>query len=124
MLDKIRLNLKNELQEDYKPQLGKGFDFACCSFLRVVYELIIKQVELGMSDDEILQGCYEKGRIPDENEILIWNNHMVKLGWRDENPEILKYLETYKKGSGLEGRSDIVTFFDFIEVDEKRSLQV
>jgi hypothetical protein len=124
MLDKIRLNLKSELQEDYKPQLGKGFDFACCTFLQDVYELIIKQVELEMSDDEILQGCYERGRMPDENEILIWNNHMVKLGWRDENPEIFKYLEAYKKGSGLEARSDIVTFFDFIEVDEKRSLQI
>ena len=42
---------------------------------------------------------------------------MEKKGWRDEESA---QLETYKAQSGLSNRDDIVTFFDYYEVDEMR----
>ncbi len=41
-----------------------------------------------------------------------------KRGWRDEASE---NLEKYKALSGLAHRADLVTFFDYYEVDEGRA---
>jgi len=120
MLDKIRLNLKGELPDDYLTQLGKGLDMRCCRFLRVDYDRLVQKVESGLSDGEILEWSFIAGRKPGEDEKFVWNNFMIKLGWRDENPDIAKRVEAYKKASGLEERDDIITVFDYIEVDEKR----
>ena len=38
MLDKIRMDLTGEIDDAYRPYLGKGFDGRCCEFLRVEYE--------------------------------------------------------------------------------------
>lgn len=49
MLDKIRLLAEGSLPEDYHPNLGKGFDGACCRFLRVAYEDVFLLRELNRS---------------------------------------------------------------------------
>ena len=45
---------------------------------------------------------------------------MLKRGWRDEDDGSTLELEAYKAGSGLAHRTDLVTFFDYYEVDEGR----
>jgi hypothetical protein len=42
---------------------------------------------------------------------------MLKGGWRDDDDG---ELERYKAASGLADRKDILTFFDYYEVDEGR----
>ena len=44
---------------------------------------------------------------------------MRKRGWNDE---ITKFLVRRKKESGMAGRSEIRTMFEYIDVDEGRSL--
>ena len=46
---------------------------------------------------------------------------MVKRGWRDEGDGSTQELESYKARSGLAHRTDLVTYFDYYEVDEKRA---
>jgi len=117
MLDKIRLMAEGKLPPDYHKNLGKGFDGRCTRFLHVDYNELRDQVLKRGSGEDILQGCFEKGRKPSEEEILIWNNFMVKRAWKDEaSPE----LEKYKASSGLSDRTDIQTLFDYYEVDEGR----
>lgn len=122
MLDKIRLNLKGELGQDYLAQLGKGFDWSCCMLLRVEYSQVVEKVASGMSDSDILKWCFTMGRKPEDYDAAVWNSYMIKCGWREENPQITQILERNKMDCGFQDREDILTFFDCIEADEKRKL--
>lgn len=119
MLRKIRLRAEGKLPEEYHKYMGLGFDRRCWRFLRVDYETLVTRVLAGGSDEEILEWCFTHGYRPNENEILVWNEYMIKRGWRDTDApasEIQEYKETY----GLGHRTDILTYFDFYEVDEGR----
>src|SRR5712691_6574214 len=122
MLDKIRLHARRELGEDYHANLGKAraADGGCCAFLRVDYAELRAQVLQGGSDDEILEWSYEKGRRLNDADLLVWNNFVSKLGWRDFATPT---LEAYKRKHGLEHRTDILTIGDLIDFDEGRFQQ-
>ena len=120
MLDKIRLKEKGDLPEEYFPHLQRGFNTNCCEFLGVEYQTVVQKVKEGLSDSEILQWCFETGGPKSDSEILLWNSFVIKKGWRDEDPGTLERLKGFKQSSGLEHRDDILTVFDYIEVDEGR----
>jgi gluconokinase len=117
MLDKIRLHARGELRPDYHANLGHGADGWCVGFLRVPYPELTRRVLEGGTDEEILQWCYEHGRRLDDNDLYIWNMFATKLGWNDR---ATPRLEKYKAESGLAGRTDILTIFDYFDVDEGR----
>ena len=119
MLDKIRVHAEGKLPPDYQANLGKGFDENCTRFLRVEYNQLVERVKQGGSDEEILEWCYANGRRPAEDDIEVWNEFMRKRGWHDE---IAEFLTRRKKEAGMAGRSEIKTMFEFIDVDEGRSL--
>jgi len=120
MLHKIRLRAAGKLRADFHPNLGSGFDGRCCRFLGVTYSTVRDRALAGGTDDEILAWCFTNGTRPSEEQILIWNKFMLKRGWRDEDDDSTQELERYKASSGLAHRSDILTFFDYYEVDEGR----
>lgn len=119
MLRKIRLRASGQLPDDYLPYMGLGFDRRCVRFLGVTYEALVERVATGGTDEEILEWCFATGKRPSEVEIHVWNEYMIKRGWRDtDSPSI--DLQEYKEKYGLGHRSDIRTYFDFYEVDEER----
>lgn len=118
MLDKIRQHARGELHERHQPFLGKGFDDRLCRFLRVDYAALRARVLAGASDEEALAWCRETGRGFDEVDVLVWNGFVSKRGWRDETSPA---LEADKAKSGLAHRADLVTFFDYYDVDEGRA---
>lgn len=120
MLDKIRLQMSDELPLEYHSRLGEGLDGRCCKFLKVSYKDVIEKVKQGLMDHEVLAWCFNYGKHPDEDDVLIWNKFMLKTGWRDEDEGATQRLQEYKKMAGLENREDIITVFDFFEVDENR----
>ena len=117
MLDKIRSHAKGELPPDYHPNLGRGFDEKCVTFLRIKYDQLVERVKQGGRDEAILQWCFKIGRRPSEDEIYVWNEFMRKRGWNDEVSETLKRR---KQEAGMADRSDIQTAFQFIDADEGR----
>jgi hypothetical protein len=117
MLDKIRLKAAEKLPTDYHKNLGVGFDGRCCRFLGVTYVAVQQRVLQKNTDEEILQWCFDHGRKPNDEEILIWNAFMTKRGWRDDNTE---QLNRQKAESGLSDRNEIQTLFDYYEFDEGR----
>src|ERR1700736_3693844 len=119
MLDKIRLHAKNELHEDYQPNFGtpQTADSACCNFLRVHHRDLIKRVKEGSTDEEIMEWCFEKGRRPNQGDILVWNGFISKLGWRDF---VAPRLEQRKQEMGIADRQDIQCIPDLIDFDEGR----
>jgi gluconokinase len=120
MLDKIRMHLAGDIDEAYRPYLGKGFDGRCCEFLRVDYEDLRKLVEEGQSNEEVLAWCCQNGRNWDDMDILMYNSFMVKRGWNDEDPEVSAWLGELKRRTGLAHRDDLKTFFEYLDADEQR----
>ena len=117
MLDKIRLHEAGKLPSEYQGNLGDGFDGYCCRFLQLDYPALAERVKGGGSDEEILEWAFRAGRKPNDQEILVWNEFMRKRGWNDEASE---RLQMRKGESGFTDRNDVVTFFDYIDLDEGR----
>lgn len=118
MLDKVRKHARGELREDFWEFLGKGFDGRCCNFLRVPYEELRARVLEGGTDEEIFAWCQQRGRALNAEDIRTWNGFARTRGWRDEASE---GLEKNKAASGLAHRKDLLTYFDYYEVDEGRA---
>ena len=118
MLDKIRKHARGELREDFHENMGKGFDGRCCAYLHVDYAALKARVLQGGTDDEIFVWCQQNGRPLHEMDIFLWNNFAAKRGWRDD---ATANLEKYKADSGFAHRKDLLTFFDYYEVDEGRA---
>jgi hypothetical protein len=119
MLDKIRLQVRGELHEDYHKNLGtpRTLDSACCNFLRVNYDALRERVLQGGSDEEILEWCFKTGRHLNDGDIFVWNAFASKLGWRDSSTAL---LEERKKKYGIADRTDVLTIADLIDFDEGR----
>src|SRR5687767_6721189 len=117
MLDKIRLEAGGQLPSEYKANLGGGFDARCVTFLGVEYPALADRVRQGGTDEELMEWCLEQGRRPSAEEIEVWNEFMRKRGWNDEATSMLR--RRLSEGN-FENRSDIQTFFDYIDLDEGR----
>lgn len=122
LLDKVRLHAAGRLPEDLVENLGKGFDARCTHFLRVDYAALVDRVRQGGdgADEAILEWCFSHGRQPDEEEIEIWNAFMQKRGLKDDGTST---LERRKRESGLDGRTDVETMFQYLDADEGRPVQ-
>jgi hypothetical protein len=120
MLDKIRLHSKRELPALYLEFLGAGFDGRCCSYLGVDYDALRQRTLLGGANEEILEWCFQNGRRLSQVEMLVWNGFATKRGWRDGDA-VTAVLQGFKEQAGLGDRDDIMTFFDFYDMDEGRT---
>ena len=120
MLDKIRLNAEGRLPPGYFVGVDDdptSFDARCTRFLGINYNELVARTLEGESDEEILDWCFEHGRKPGEEEILIWNAFISKRGWRDEASDD---LQAAKKRLGWEDRDDIQTWVDLHDAEEGR----
>ena len=121
MLDKIRLHAAGRLGPRYHANLGGGFDGRCCRLLGVAYPALCAHVlSTDESDEQILAWCRAHGNPLSDEQILVWNKFMTKRGWRDEDDGSTQELAAYKAAGGLAHRTDLLTFFDYYEVDEGR----
>ena len=120
MIDKIRLHAEGALPTNgYTEHLGGGFDGRCLRFLGLAYEEVKSHVLAGETDEAIFAWALAHGRKPSEDDIEVWSGFMMKRGWRDEARERVTFRITE---AGLEARAgEIVTMFDFIDVDEGRT---
>jgi gluconokinase len=118
MLDKIRKHARGELREDYFEMIAKGFDGRVCRFFELSYDAIKARTLAGGPDEEIFAWCRQNGRKVTDEDIVVWSTYARKRGWRDDGTV---NLEKNKADSGLAHRTDLVTFFDYYEVDEGRA---
>lgn len=117
-LEKIRVHARGELHEEHHEFLGKGFDGRLCHFLGISYDALKARVLAGGTDEEIWTWIQQNGRKITDVDVLIWNGFAAKRGWRDDATAT---LEKQKAESGLAHRTDLLTFFDYYEVDEGRA---
>jgi hypothetical protein len=120
MMDKIRLHLRDQLPDEYRPHFGlsAGLDGHLCGFLGVRHDELVQLAAGGKSDAEILEWCFATRFRPNPTQRRIWNGFARKFGWRDlASP----FLETVKLEEGLADRDDLVTTFDLIDAREGRA---
>jgi gluconokinase len=120
MLDKIRLHAAGRLPPEYIANLGVArpifFDTRCAMFLGVRYEDLRARVLAGGTDEEILAWAEQHGTPRTDEDCVVWNRFMAKLGWRDDRSAPLRQRAIE---FGL-GDKPIETIFDLIEFDEGR----
>ena len=120
MLDKIRLHAEGRLPASYHDNLGEPrpalFDARCCRFLGVKYADLLQVVSRGATDDEVLAWTERHGAQRTDDECVVWNRFMSKIGWRDDRSALLQQRIVE---FGLVG-NPIETFFDLNEFDEGR----
>lgn len=117
MCDKIRLMQAGALMEDYRANLGKGFDLWVCQYLGADYVDLAQVVREGASDEEALLWCQEHGSPCQEPVKTWWLSYMRNRGYGDELSEKLVWR---KEEAGLGDRDEVVTFMDFIDAEEGR----
>ena len=116
MLDKIRLHANDRLPADYHGNLGIGFDGRTCLFLGIDYGALKAKVLAGGCDEEILAWAHAQGGHRTQDQCMIWNQFMMKVGWRDDRTAVLRdRIATL----GL-SHKPIDTFFDLNDFDEGR----
>lgn len=121
MIDKIQLHATGKLGEDYIPNLAKGFDARCCSFLGIDYAELSAAVGSTLSKEKAWDWVVQHGNSPTEEQIEVWNGFMTRRGWNDD---LVETLQRRLKEGGFEHRNDIQTMFDYIDLDEGRPLRV
>lgn len=123
MVAKIRLHQAGKLTPSHVTMLGAahGYDGRCCRFLGVTYEALKEQALSGeASVEELLEWCFANGRRPNEEEIEVWNDFLMKRGRRDSGRAALVRRLT-EANLPLDG--EIQTIFDYIDYDEGRPLR-
>jgi carbohydrate kinase (thermoresistant glucokinase family) len=120
MLDKIRLAAKGTLPAEYVANLGGEkpflFDGRCCRFLGVGYADVRARALEGGCDEEILLWAEGRAAPHSDEECVIWNRYLSKLGWRDDRSET---LQVNAGKYGLKGTPP-ETICELFDLDEER----
>jgi len=112
---KIRKHLAGELPASYSRNFTKGFDGFLCLHLGIEAQTMIKTVQSAKNDPELeakLEAIF-----PTDLKVHEWNRKLVQMGMSEMGRET---LEKTKSKMGLKARSDLVSFADMIDYDEKR----
>jgi gluconokinase len=92
MLDKARLKARGELPADFNcgDAVTLQFDSRCCRFLGVPYADIVARAAAGGCDEEVLAWAEARGTPHTDEDCIIWNRFVSKLGWRDDRTAVLR----------------------------------
>ena len=115
-VDKIRLHHAEKLPADYQANFCGGFDGRWLEASGVNKETFLEAVRAAKDDAAVEQWVRANIRKAPA-EIEAFNRFVLDRGRSDE---MSARLVERKKESGLEGRTDIQTFVDFIDADEGR----
>jgi hypothetical protein len=120
LVDKIRLHLAGRLHPDYQANfLHKGFDKLWFDRAGIRPEQLVEVVRQSITDGEVCDWV-SRTATRTEAEKNAHRDHLFSHGLQDD-PELKARLEMRKEQSGLGHRTDLKTFVDYIDADEKRS---
>ncbi len=118
-IDKIRLHLAGKLAADYQPNLGKGFDERWLKAAGLTHEAFLELVRNSITDGEVADWVLKHVQRTDDDKAT---HRAGMLNYpAPGDTAMLERLALRKKQSGLEHRSDITTFVDYIDADEGRT---
>src|SRR5262245_39980809 len=117
-IDKIRLHLAGKLHADYQPNLGKGFDGAWLKAAGLNHEQFVDVVRNTITDGEVADWVLSNVKKTDSDKNAHANG---MLDYPKANDAAMQErLKMRKEQAGITHRTEIETFVDFIDADEKR----
>lgn len=116
-IDKVRLHLAGKLPPEYASNFTKGFDAHWLETADVDPAPFIEVVKSSITDGQVADWVRANVR-KTEDEKARFNHYILNRG--SDNPEAAARLEQRKQDCGLIHRTDVKTFVDFIDADEKR----
>ena len=118
-VDKIRLHLAGKLHPDYQPNFGKGFDGRWLEAAGLKHEQFIEVVKNTASDGEVCDWVAKNVKKSDAEKRA---HAEAMLNYPKADDQAMQdRLKQRKEAAGLAHRTDIKTFVDFIDADEKRT---
>jgi hypothetical protein len=117
-LDKIRLHLAGKLASEYQQNFGKGFDGLWLKTAGVTHEQMIEVVKGTMTDGEVCDWV----RVNIKKSAVEKAAHAAEQLSKPKADDVagLERFQMRLKESGLSHRTDLKTFVDYIDADEKR----
>ena len=116
-IDKIRLHLAGKLHKDYRENFTKGFDGAWLKAADVSAEQMIDVVKNSITDGQVADWVTKNVKKTDA-EKAAFNRFVLNRG--NDEDSARERLSFRLKEAGMEKRTEIKTFVDFIDADEKR----
>ncbi len=117
-VDKIRLHLAGKLHPDYQPNLGKGFDGMWLKAAGLTHEQFVEVVKKSITDGEVCDWVQKNVKKPASEKAAHAQDQLSKP--RADDPKALERFQMRMKESGLSHRTELKTFVDYIDADEKR----
>jgi len=118
-IDKVRLHLAGKLHADYQPNFGKGFDGAWLKASGLTHEQFIEVVKGTITDGEVADWVAKNVKKTEADKKAHADG--MKNYPKADDAAMQDRLKQRKEAAGLTHRTDITTFIDFIDADEKRS---
>jgi len=118
-IDKIRLHLAGKLHADYLPNYGKGFDGAWLKAAGLPHEQFVEVVRSSITDGQVADWVLKNVKKSDADKKTHVEGMMNYP--KADDQAMQDRLKQRKEQAGLSHRTDIKTFVDFIDADEKRS---
>lgn len=117
-VDKVRLFLAGKLHSDYQANFGKGFDGWWLECSGVKHEDFIEVVRNTITDGQVFDWVRQnvKKSAADKKAHADWLLNHPKADATEAAARLKMRLEQ----SGLQHRTDVTTFVDYIDADEKR----
>jgi hypothetical protein len=117
-IDKIRLHLADTLHSDYQANFCKGFDGLWLETAGVDPAEFIEVVRRSTTDGEVCDWVRQHVQKPDS--VKAAHRERMLNSPKKDDPEMQARLKMRKEKAGIAHRTDIQTFVDFIDADEKR----
>jgi hypothetical protein len=117
-IDKIRLHLAGQLHSDYTDNLGKGFDGMWLKAAGLTHEQFVEIVKNSLSDGEVFDWVRQNVKRTPAEKAAHWQDVLSRPLASD--PSAQARLEKRKAESNLAHLTDLKTFVDYIDADEKR----
>ena len=117
-IDKIRLHLAGKLHPDYQANFGKGFDGAWLKAAGLTHEQFVEVVKNTITDGQVADWVLKNVKKTD-SEKNAHANGMLDYPKADDTA-MQERLKMRKEQAGITHRTEIKTFVDFIDADEKR----
>lgn len=118
-VDKIRLHLAGRLAPEYQPNLGKAFDAMWLTAAGVTHEQMVEVVKRSITDGEVCDWVRQHVKKTPAEKAAHAQEQLSRP--KADDPAAQERFKTRLAESGLTHRTDLKTFVDYIDADEKRS---
>ncbi len=117
-IDKIRLHLAGKLHDDYKENLGKGFDGFWLKAAGLTHGQFVEVVQKTITDGEVCDWVRQNVKRTPAEKAAHWQDVLSRPLANDE--AACARFKMRKAESGMAHRDEIRNFVDYIDADEKR----